>query len=537
MPTSKQHQQQVEGTRLHDDGHDDHHLSSRRSFLRNLGLLSAGTALVPGLPLHALGSSSLSQALLDNPTDRILILIRLKGGNDGLNTIIPTYAFSAYQNARPTIAYAQSQLQALSPELAVSNDFSGAFDLWQRGSMSVVNGVGYPDASLSHFRGTDILASASDASEVVTSGWLGRHLDRCFPDYLSNPPSAPPAIQIGGAGSISFNNDENISLSVTVNNVNELAELAETGELYDTSDLPDCLYGSQLGYLRGVANSAFVFAGGIEQAYDRGSNAVAYTGGELSDQLALVARLIKGGIETRIFLVTLEGFDTHAAQENNHPRLLRELGGSLKAFYDDLAVSGDDQRVISTTFSEFGRRIEQNASNGTDHGTASPQLLFGPALNGNGNGIHGDAPDLTASDPNGNLVFTTDFRSVYATLLQDWLCVPEGNVDTILGGSFPRLDLGFDCLTVGTRNVVERLPVTLQRAPHGWQLDFESEGGMYTFQLVDTMGRVLDERKEYVSAGQAILAIRTRGQLVAGVYAYRLVSPKGRAASGLVPML
>ena len=535
MGKSKKLQHQVDGTRLHDDGHEDHHLSSRRRFLRNLGLLTTGTALVPGLPLNALGSSSLSQALLDNPTDRVLVLVRLKGGNDGLNTIIPTYAFSAYQNARPTIAYAQSQLQALTPELAVSSDFAEGYDLWQRDSMRVVNGVGYPDASLSHFRGTDILASASDANEILTSGWLGRHLDACFPDYLSNPPSAPPAIQIGGAGSISFNNDENISLSVTVNNVNELAELAETGELYDTTNLPDCLYGSQLGYLRSVANSAFVFAGGIEQAYNLGANSVAYAGGELSDQLALVARLIKCGLETRIFLVTLEGFDTHATQENDHPRLLRELGISLKAFYDDLAVSGDDQRVISTTFSEFGRRIEQNASNGTDHGTASPQLLFGPALNGNG--VHGDAPDLNAPDANGNLVFTTDFRSVYASLLENWLCVPAADVDTVLGGTFPRIDLGFDCLTVGTRNVVERLPVTLQQTPTGWQLAFDSVGGEYTLQLVDTMGRVLDERKEYVSIGQAQLPIRTPGRFTPGVYAYRLFSPKGREASGLVPIL
>ncbi len=535
MSISKKNKHLVNGSRLHDDGHEDHHLSSRRRFLRNLGLLTTGTALIPGMPLQALGSSSLTQALLDNPTDRILVLIRLKGGNDGLNTIIPTYAFSAYQNARPTLAYAQSELQALSPELAISNDLSGAYDLWQRDSMRVINGVGYPDPSLSHFRGTDILASASDAQQVLSSGWLGRHLDSCFPDYLSNPPSAPPAIQIGGAGSIMFNNDENISLSVTVNNVNELAELAENGELYDTNNLPDCLYGSQLGYLRSVANSAFVFANGIERAYDLGTNAVPYTGGSLSDQLALVARLIKGGLETRVFLVTIEGFDTHANQSSNHPRLMRELGGSLKAFYDDLAVSGDDQRVISTTFSEFGRRIEENGSDGTDHGTASPQLLFGPALNGNG--IHGDAPDLSAPDNNGNLVFTTDFRSVYASLLENWLCIPPADVDTVLGGNFPRLDLGFDCTTVSNRNVVERLPVTLQKTPVGWQLAFDSEGGEYTLQLVDVMGRVLEERKEFVSMGQAELPIRSPGRIVAGVYAYRLFSPKGREASGLIPML
>lgn len=523
------------GVAVHDEGHDDHHLSSRRRFLRQLGLLTTGTVLLPGSAIEALGSSALVQALIDNPSDRILVLIRLKGGNDGLNTIIPVYDYSTYRNARPQIGYTQNNLLALNAELAVGSDFSGAHDLWTRGDMRVINGVGYPDHNLSHFRSTDILTSASNAQQVLTSGWLGRHLDNCFPDYLSNPPAAPPAIQIGGAGSLTFTNDENVSLAVTVSNIDELTKLAETGELYDTFNLPDCLYGEQLGYLRGVANSAFVFAGGIEAAYERGVNAVAYPGGELSDQLSLVARLIKGGLETRIFMVTLEGFDTHAGQTSDHAQLLQQLGDSVKAFHDDLIQSDDEKRVVTTTFSEFGRRIEENISRGTDHGTAAPQLIFGSSLNGNGS--HGDLPDLNQPDSSGNLQFTTDFRSVYATLLEQWLCIPPASVDDVLGGTFSRLDLGFDCVTVGTslpRTKIEG--VRLLQADGGWAVSFESVGGNYKLELVDTNGRVLHQVNHQLPAGLTRLPLQI-GTVASGVYAYRLSHQSGSSTSGMVPLI
>ena len=529
------------GTRAHDPGHDDHHVGSRRRFLRNLGLVTTGSVLLPGTRLHALGTSALAGALLDNPTDRVLVLVRLKGGNDGLNTIVPLYDFGAYAAARPQLGYAQSELLNLTSELAVSrDDFGAGYDLWSAGAMRVVNGVGYPDANLSHFRGTDIVTSASDAGEVLTSGWLGRHLDACFPDFLAQPPAFPPAIQIGGAGSLTFNNEENISLSVTVSNVRELTALAESGELYATSDLPDCRYGEELGYLRSVANSAFVLAAPIEDAYNLGVNREAYPQGELAAQLQLVARLIDGGLQTGVYLVTLEGFDTHAAQGQNHPRLLRQLGESVRAFYADLAAAGKEQRVVTATFSEFGRRIEQNASGGTDHGTAAPQLLFGPALQGNG--VVGEAPDLNAPDRNGNLAFSTDFRSVYATLLERWLCVPPGEVDGILGDSFPRLDLGFDCQSVSTsRPRAERPQATLVRGDDGgWRVRFEAEAGRYALELLDTTGRLLARREVDLPAGEADLRLAgddAYASLAAGAYAFRVTGPRGVAAAGVLPLL
>ncbi len=523
------------GTRLQDEGHHDHHLSSRRTFLRQLGLVTAGTALIPGAPLQALGSSKLAQALLDNPTERVLVLIRLKGGNDGLNTIVPLYDYGRYLTARPRIAYSQANLLSLTTELAVGNDFSAGHQLWQQGAMRVVNGVGYPDPNLSHFRSSDIITTASGAMEVLSSGWLGRHLDNCFPDYLVNPPSAPPAIQIGGAGSLTFTNEENVSLAVTVSSVEELVRLAEDGELYETANLPDCLYGEQLGYLRGVANSAFVFASGIETAYQQGTTGVQYPGGQLSRQLELVARLIKGGLETRLFMVTLDGFDTHAQQNQNHPALLDQLGRSVSAFYSDLQLSGDHNRVLATTFSEFGRRIEQNASNGTDHGTASPQLLFGPALNGNG--AHGALPDLDNPDSGGNLNFTTDFRSIYATLLEQWLCIPAAEVDGVLGGNFNRLNLGFDCQSIFNHTPRASIEaVSLQRVGAAWHLAFRSRGGLYRLSLLDSTGRVVASEEHYVAAGAATLPLAA-GNLPSGAYAYRLQGPANTTASGIVPLL
>ena len=525
-------------TRAGSRAHDDHHLGSRRRFLRQLGLVSAGTALVPGAPLTALGSADLARALSAAASDRVLVLIRLKGGNDGLNTVVPVYDYDAYRRARPQLAHRQSDLLALTDELAVPEAFSAGHALWERGAMRVVNGIGYPDPSLSHFRGTDIVASASRSEEVLASGWLGRHLDGRFPNFLTDLPVEPPAIQIGGAGSLTFTNDENVSLAVSVNTVEELTELAERGELYDTTALPDCVYGEQLGYLRSVANAAFGFADVIRAAYDRGANAaVDYPAGSLGAQLSVVARLVKGGLGTGLYLVTLEGFDTHASQDRDHPGLLAELDGAARAFFDDLAAGGHDERVLAATFSEFGRRIEENASGGTDHGTAAPQLLFGPALAGNG--AHGEAPRLDAPDGDGNLRYTTDFRAVYATLLERWMCVPAGEVDEVLGEVFPRLDLGFACSSTGVAEARprrgDRLAVSVRVGRSGWVLAFPAEVGRYGVEVLDVSGRRLSARTVDLPAGEALVPLDVpRG---GGAYAYRVVGPGGRVGAGVVPGL
>ncbi|MCB9272607.1 MAG: DUF1501 domain-containing protein [Lewinellaceae bacterium] len=428
----------------HGQAHElDHHSWSRRMFIRNLGIAGSVSLMLGRMPITAIASSPLAIALSNSDNERILVLVRLKGGNDGLNTIIPVFDYGAYQANRPGIGIPLADITNLNTEFGIPNWMGDILPLWQDGKMKVANSVGYPNHSLSHFRSSDIWASASDADVVEDSGWLGRFLEGQFPDYLTNPPSIPPAIQIGGSGNLIFTNTDEVNMGVIVDDPNALYEIAQNGELYDTANLPDCYYGDQVGYLRTVANSTFRYAESISQAYNASANAVAYDNG-FAQQLALVARLIKGGLGTRLYMVTLDGFDTHAGQNNIQPNLLNTLAKAMKAFYDDLAVGGFDKGVLSMTYSEFGRRIEQNASGGTDHGAAAPLLLFGEGLNGNG--FVGDNPDLHNLDPNGNLQFSTDFRQVYATLLEYWLCVDADIVDGVLGQSFTRLpELGLDC--------------------------------------------------------------------------------------------
>lgn len=425
----------------------NHQMWSRRTFMRNLGMAGSVSFLLGRTPITAMASSPLSLGLNNSTSDRILVLVRLKGGNDGLNTIIPLFDYGTYQNARPTLAVPQSDIISLNSEFGIPNWMESVMPLWQDGQMKVVNTVGYPDQNLSHFRSTDIWSSASDANVEDLSGWLGRFLEGQFPDFLTNPPEIPPAIQIGSAGTVVFDNQDMLNMGVVVDDPDQLFEIAQNGELYDTSDVPDCYYGEQVGFMRAIANSTFRYAEIISEAYNASANSVEYDNG-FARQLAIVARLIKGGLGTKLYMVTLDGFDTHAGQSNSHPYLLNSLANGMKAFYDDLATSDWDKDVLSMTFSEFGRRIEQNASNGTDHGAAAPLLLFGPGLNGNG--FLGDNPDLQNVDVVGNLQFSVDFREIYASVLENWLCVDPDTVDGVLGQPFNRLDLGLDCMTVPT---------------------------------------------------------------------------------------
>lgn len=428
----------------HGQAHEqDHRAWSRRMFLRNLGI-AGGTALMLGkTPITALASSPLAWGLTNSAGDRILVLIRFKGGNDGLNTVVPLFDYGTYQAARPNLRIPQSEAINLNPDFGLHPQLNPLMPLWQNGRMKIINSVGYPGQNLSHFRSTDIWASASDAEVVDNSGWLGRMLEGQYPDFITNPPDIPPAIQIGGSGTVVFDNTEGENMSVQVEDPDTLLQIAQDGQLYNTDVLPDCHYGDQVGFLRTVANNTVRYAQVISQAYNSAANTVDYQG-RLGQQFALLARLIKGGLGTKLYMVTLDGFDTHAAQANAHANLLNQLSVNTKAFYEDLAAGNKDEDVLCMSFSEFGRRIEQNASNGTDHGAASCLLLFGAGLNGNG--VLGDNPDMNDVDNAGNLKYGTDFRQVYASILENWLCVDSGIVDQVMGQYFERLPgLGISC--------------------------------------------------------------------------------------------
>lgn len=427
------------------DSHDQEHATwNRRSFIQALGLAGAGSMMLGGTNVSASAPSPLSVALSETQNDNILVIIRLKGGNDGLNTIVPLYDYDTYANLRPTIHHQENELLSLSPDFAIPSYMNALESVWGEGNMKVIHGVGYPDQNLSHFRSSDIWASA-DAINNEQTGWWGRYFEDLYPDYLINPPQVPAAIQIGSIGNLIFEGT-NSNYAFAVANPEQLANIAQTGGLHDVENLPECVYGDQLLFLRAQTNTTFTYAQVINDAYTASSNQATYLQDALSEQLAIIARMIKGGLGTKVYMVSLDGFDTHANQVEKQRELHENLANGIKNFYEDLATTGYDDKVLGMTISEFGRRPYENGSNGTDHGAASPTFLFGAGLNGNG--FVGAHPDINASawDNNNNLVPSTDFRDVYASVLTDWFCLDPSVVNTILlNDNYQALDLGLNC--------------------------------------------------------------------------------------------
>jgi len=435
-----------------DSGHVDHKQHdhehdywSRRSFIQALGLVGGGSILMGNQAVSAAQATPLTVALSESQNDNILVIIRLNGGNDGLNTIVPVYDYATYANLRPNIRHFEPNLMPLNDDFSLPNYMNDLESVWGDGQMKVVHGVGYPDQNLSHFRSSDIWASGAHQYEEPT-GWWGRYFEDLYPDYLTNPPAAPLAIQVGNIGNLIFDGFDN-NYAFTVANIEQLQAIGANGALHDVVNVPDCIYGDKLTYLRATANTTYTYSGVINEAYMAASNNANYGNGDLAVQLAAVARLIKGGLGTKVYMVSLGSFDTHADQRYQHQALLQDLSSSIKAFYEDLGAGGWDQKVLSMTISEFGRRPYENGSSGTDHGAASPMMLFGPALNGSG--FVGDHPDLLTWDDYDNLIPSSDFRDVYASVLANWFCLDQEVIDSILlNHNYQPLDLGLDCQTL-----------------------------------------------------------------------------------------
>jgi len=510
--------------------HDQEHSQwNRRSFIQALGLAGAGSMVLGASSVSASAPSPLSVALAESENDNVLVIIRLKGGNDGLNTIVPVYDYANYANLRPTIRHQQNDLFMLNNDFGIPNYMSpGLESIWGDGKMKVVHGVGYPDQNLSHFRSSDIWASA-EANDFEPTGWWGRYFEDLYPDYIINPPATPPAVQIGSIGNLVFEGTSN-NYAFAVANPTQLANIAQNGTFHDVLDIPDCVYGDKLLFMRSTTNTTFLYASIINDAYLAANNDANYDpDADLASQLAIVARLIKGGLGTKVYMVTLDGFDTHANQVDGHRTILEDVANSMKSFYDDLAATGMDTTVLSMTISEFGRRPYENGSEGTDHGAASPVMLFGPGLEGSG--LVGEHPDITEWDSNDNLIPTSDFRDVYSTILTDWFCLDPVVLDLILlGQTYESLDLGFNCDTLGTQdfNNVNRLVhrPTYQDNRTYIELQMPTTANV-TIKLYDILGKEMATLKnEMLFPGQHKIdvkaAVNTR--LSFGQYIYRITT-------------
>ncbi|MBT7305679.1 MAG: DUF1501 domain-containing protein [Bacteroidetes bacterium] len=508
--------------------HDQEHATwNRRSFIQALGLAGAGSMMLGGTNVSATVPSPLSVALSGSENDNILVIIRLKGGNDGLNTVVPLYDYDTYSNLRPTIRHQENELLSLSPDFAIPNYMNALEAVWGEGNMKIIHGVGYPDQNLSHFRSSDIWATA-DAINIEPTGWWGRYFEDLYPDYLINPPEVPPAIQIGSVGNLIFEGaSSNYAFSVA--NPDQLANIAQTGGLHDVVNLPECVYGDQLLFLRAQTNTTFTYAEVINDAYTSSSNEASYIQGTLSDQLAIIARMIKGGLGTKVYMVSLDGFDTHADQVNKQRTLHEDLANSIKHFYEDLASAGYDDKVLGMTISEFGRRPYENGSNGTDHGAASPTFLFGAGLNGNG--FVGAHPDIDASawDNNNNLVPSTDFRDVYASVLTDWFCLDPSIVNTILlNDTYQTLNLGFNCQGLNTSDFanVSRFSHVATYRDNRTFIEINMQNSAHVeVKLINILGQeMVTLCNEILTPGNHIIDVKARAntRLAYGQYIYRI---------------
>ena len=512
------------------EAHSLDHLNwTRRDFLTRVGAATAlSTLTLGGLPVQAFGESRVLNALQQTLGDRILILIQLNGGNDGLNTIIP-YKNDIYYQKRPAIGIKEADGLidlGMGSDLALNPSLSALQSLWGNGEMAILKNVGYPSSNLSHFRATDIYMSASSANEYLSTGWLGRSLDITYPNYNTQPPTDPLAIQIGTNASMLYNAESN-NMGITLQNPTEFYNIIGTGNLYDETHLPATKYGESLKYVRSVINDSFVFGNSMKTAYDNSTAATYPSNNALAASLNIVARLIKGNLNCKMFTVSQGSYDTHANQLSKHNTLLKELGDAVKALTDDLRAAGKLDKVMVMTFSEFGRRVAQNGSSGTDHGTSAPMFLFGSGVQA---GFQGTSPSLSDLDGTGNIKFGTDFRSVYATILKDWLGISATHVNDILGQEFETLNLVENPIIAA--HDTESLPQSFT-LNHNYPNPFSrktiisfdlAQDERVKLEVFDTLGRnIATPLHEHLAAG--FHEVNFFGdELANGTYLYRLTA-------------
>lgn len=408
--------------------------STRREFLqlstKGIGLL-AFSRFAPQFLVQS------AQAAPKPEKDRrILVLVQLAGGNDGLNTLVP-FDDPAYHSLRPTLALKQKDVLPVADHLGLHASCAPLHAMLNEDRLGIVQNVGYPNPNRSHFRSTEIWETASESDESLSSGWIGRYLDNaCAGNPGADRGADPEAVHVNAEVPQSFggaypHNTYGLTLGARAGRGgrDDVALLEKLTTLHDGHDNHD--HGNNT-FLRATLMDALVAEKKIQQIIDRNKPEATYPGGGFAQSLRNVCGLIAAGVSTRVYFVSLGGFDTHANQANSHSNLLKNLSEGLAAFQKDLTARGLQDQVLTMTFSEFGRRPNENDSRGTDHGTSAPLFVMGGKIHGP---LHGTAPNLQI-EKNADLTFSTDFRSVYATVLDRWLDSPA---DTILGARHERL--------------------------------------------------------------------------------------------------
>lgn len=393
----------------------------RRQFIQTSGLATAAM-MIPNF-LKAQENKVLSDS------DKVLIVIQLTGGNDGLNTVVP-YENDLYYNARPKIAIQKNEVLKLNSELGLNPAMQGFKNLFDEGRLCLINNVGYPEPDRSHFRSMDIWQTASNSNEYKTTGWLGRYLDeKCNTcnqptQVLEIDDTLSLALKGKNAKGLSMKDPKRLYGTTLDTYINQLSKQHVVGD--HEHDNAEYLYKT---LAETVSSAAYIYQ--TSKVY---KSATTYPNHQFGKSMKTIAELITSGVNTNVYYVSLGSFDTHFNQQKRQADLLQQLSETVKVFMDDLKVSGKQDNVLLMTFSEFGRRVSENASGGTDHGTANQIFLFGNRLKQIG--IYNEAPNLSDLDE-GDLKFSIDFKNVYSTILKKWLNTDE---QSILGNKYQYLN-------------------------------------------------------------------------------------------------
>ncbi|MBS1567109.1 MAG: DUF1501 domain-containing protein [Bacteroidetes bacterium] len=437
----------------------------RRDFLKATPALSL-PVLINGFPLKTMAENPLLHllGLQSLKNGRVLVLVQLNGGNDGLNTVLNLDRYAALTLSRSNILIPQSKVLSLngSTTAGLNPAMTEMQTMFNSGLMNIVQAVSYPTPSFSHFRATDIWLTAAASNQYLNTGWLGRTMDQQFPGYPDGYPTAdmpdPLAVQISSQASM-MTQSSMTNTAFTVTNPNSFYNLVNG----TTDPTPDTPYGHELDFLRLIRQQTNAYGNVIKTAYGKAATLATYpTSNSLADQLKIVARLIKGGLKTPIYIVNHpNSFDTHSNQVNTsdtttgtHANLLSILSKAISAFQQDITLMGVQDRVTGMTFTEFGRRPKSNASVGTDHDTAIPMFFFGTKLNP---AVTGASPVLGATQAaadnpgvNDHIQMQFDFRSVYYTVLKDWFQLTDTDLAAVLFTAYPTLPI-FNQLALPTK--------------------------------------------------------------------------------------
>lgn len=499
----------------------------RRKFLKYTTATAATPFLFQGQWLNVVANHSALNILGSYNPDRKLVLIQLDGGNDGLNMVIPISQYDNLANARRNILVDQAQILKLTDETGLHPSMPELTNLYKEGKVQIIQGVGYPNPNLSHFRSKDILISASDSNTFLNSGWAGRMLSKQYPTYPIGFPNEkqphPIALTIGSTSSAATQGE--------LANYSAVLKNLSSSYINNSPDggYPETPFGNELRFITKMMEQTESYLSVIKAAAAKAKNlSTLYpTAGSnsLADQLKLVANLIAGGLQTQIYVVSLGGWDTHSLQVSEtdkltgtQPGLFSKVSKAIAAFEDDLRLLNKADEVIGFVYTEFGRRIKSNDSLGTDHGTTWPAILFGSKIN---SGIVGNNPVIPAVvGKTDNLPMQNDFRSIYTGLYKQWFGLDDQDILQILGKSFPEIQVitkstGTSPIAVAPTQNAKLWPNPVEDIA---QLSFEADGELAKISIYSLNGQLIENhlRQKFMKGNQQIQL--QLGHLSAGTY-------------------